>query len=249
MAKVDARFVKINDDTLKKNVTNEVEVKIKASGVMQKTVDGIEVKVNDSTTATDNLWSSTKVNNELSNKATTTYVDNAIAGLKWKNPVLDFKTQAQLDALSPQSGDRYIITDGANQNKVAQYNGATWDYTVPGDNWTLVRKSDDKVYTYDADEAGAFKWMYKGGITQSEANITEEFTLAAGDITAKKVTLTYTPVNGSYVKLDVVGGCAQDNGADFSANVGTKEVSWSGLGLDGILAAGDVLRISYSKTA
>jgi hypothetical protein len=49
--------------------------------------------------------------------------------------------------------------------------------------------------------------------------------------------------------LILVGGCAQDNGTDFSVNVGTKEVSWSGLGLDGILEANDVLRISYSKNS
>lgn len=249
MAKVDGRFVKLNDETLKKNVLNEVELKIVAGGVIEKTVNGVQAKLNDSQTATDNLWSSSKVASELSTKATTSYVDSAIAGLKWKNPVLDFKTQVQLDALLPQSGDRYIVTDGTNINKIAQYNGVTWDYAVALDNWTLIKKSDDKAYTYDADEVAAFKWVYKGGITQSESPITEEFTLAAGDITAKKVTLTYTPVNGSYVKLDVIGGCPQDNGVDFSVNVATKEVSWSGLGLDGILAAGDVLRISYSNTA
>jgi hypothetical protein len=249
MAKVDGRFIHIDDDTLKVNGENEVEVKIKSSEVLEKTVNGLRVKVSDTTTATDSLWSSQKTSSELSSKASEAYVDNAIAGLKWKNPVIDFKTQAELTALSPQLNDRYIVTDGTNQNKIAQYNGSSWGYTVALDNWTLIKKSDDKAYTYDADEAGAFKWVYKGGITQSESRKVEEFTLSASDIAAKKVTLTYPPVNGSDVELDVIGGCPQDNGTDFSVNVGTKEVSWSGLGLDGILAANDVLRISYSKQA
>jgi len=246
MSIIDARFVKKNADTIKSNTSKELEVKIKSGGVLEKTVDGLNVKVNDTTTATDNLWSSSKVASELANKASEAYVDNAIAGLKWKDPVINFVTQATLDGLSPQTNDRYIVTDGTNQNKIAQYNGSSWDYTVPLDNWTLIRKSDDHAYSYDADTTA---WVDIGGITQSENNITEEFTLAAGDITAKKVTLTYTPVNGSYVKLDVIGGGPQDNGADFSVNVGPKEVSGSGLGLDGILESGDVLRISYSKTS
>ena len=244
MSKVKAPFILINDDTLKSNVSRELEVKIKSNEVLEKTADGLRVKVNDSATATDNLWSSTKVSNELAQKATQTYVDNAIAGLKWKAPILAFKTQVQLDALSPQAGERYIVTDSTNANKVAQYSGSAWVYTSPVDNWTVVCKSDDKAYTYDADTSA---WVYKGGITQSENNIREEFTLSAQNITDKKVTLTYTPVNASYVNLNVVGGCAQDNGADYTVNGTTKELSWSGLGLDGLLASGDVLVVTYSK--
>jgi len=244
MAIIDARFIKKNADTLKSNVSKELEVKIKAGGVLQKTVDGLEVKVNDTITATDNLWSSSKISNELSNKASISYVDNAVAGLKWKQPVIDFKTQSELDALSPQAGDRYIVTDGTNANKIAEYNGSAWTYITPSDNWTLIRKSNDKAYTYDGDTTS---WIEVGGITQQEIDVVEEFTLTSTDITNKKVILTYTPVNANYVRLDVIGGGAQDNGADFSVNVTTKELSWSGLGLDGILEAGDILRVTYNR--
>jgi len=202
------------------------------------------VLVNDTVTALTNLWTSQKISNELSTKASISYVDNAIAGLKWKAPVINFVTQATLDGLSPQTNDRYIIADGINANKIAQYNGASWDYTVPLDNWTVMRKSDDKSYTYDLDTTA---WVATS-VGQSESEVVEEFTLSSGDITAKKVTLTYTPVNANYVKMDIIGGCAQDNGTDFTANASTKEVSWSGTSLDGLLAANDVLRISYEKT-
>ncbi|MBI1936648.1 MAG: hypothetical protein HYS25_00845 [Ignavibacteriales bacterium] len=246
MSIIDGRFVKKNAETLKTNASKEVEVKIKSGGVMQKTVDGLEVKVNDTTTAADNLWSSSKVSNELSQKASITYVDNAIAGLKWKEPAIDFKTQAEINLLTPLSGDRYIVTDGVNQNYIYQYKDGVTTYTPPEDGWTLVLKSNDRTYTYDPTTT---TWLDIGGIAQSEQDVVEEFTLTAQNITDKKVTMTYTPVNASYVKLDVVGGCAQDNGADFSVNTATKEVSWSGLGLDVLLEAGDVLRISYSKLA
>lgn len=246
MAIIDGRFVKKNAETLKSNTSKELEVKIKAGGVLEKTVDGMNVKVNDTTTAADNLWSSAKVSDELSQKASTAYVDSAIAGLKWKEPVIDFKTQVLINGLTPLSGDRYIVTDGVNQNYIYQFKDGVTTYTPPADGWTLVRKSSDRTYTYDATTSA---WLDIGGISQTEIEVVEEFTLSAQNIIDKKVTLTYTPVNGNYVKLDVVSGCAQDNGADFSVNVATKEVSWSGLGLDTLLEAGDVLRISYSKTS
>jgi hypothetical protein len=238
-----ARFLKKDSQSLKANASDELEVKIKSGGFLQRTVDGLEVIVNDTVSALTNLWTSKKISDELATKASISYVDNAIAGLKWKAPVINFITQATLDGLSPQTGDRYIITDGIATNEIAQYNGVSWDYATPSDNWTVMRKSDDKSYTFDADTSA---WVATS-VGQTESEVVEEFTLSAGDITAKKVTLTYTPVNANYVKLDILGGCAQDNGTDFTVNVGTKEVGWSGTGLDGLLAANDVLRISYSK--
>ena len=67
--------------------------------------------------------------------------------------------------------------------------------------------------------------------------------LSAGDITAKKVTLSQSPTSTTEVVLDIIGGTAQSNGTDFS--VTGNELSWSGLNLDGLLSAGDELRIFY----
>jgi len=67
--------------------------------------------------------------------------------------------------------------------------------------------------------------------------------LSAGDITAKEITLAALPATASKVKLDLIGGTAQIYGDDFL--VSSSILSWNGLGLDGVLIAGDRLRIAY----
>lgn len=242
--KNDARFILFDANTLKKASNKALQVFLKVGDFLEATVDGIKVKVDDTVTSLNNLWTSSKISSELSVKATIAYVDAAITGLKWKNPVIDFITQAALDALTPTAGDRYIITDGANINKIAEY-GTGWTYTVPSENYTLVRDSDDRAYTYDLDSANAFKWVY-AGIKQTESLKVDRFTLAAGDITAKEVTLNYQPTQNAYCELFVEGGGIQSYGVDYTVNVSTRKVNWSGLGLEPLLEAGDVLVISYS---
>lgn len=68
-------------------------------------------------------------------------------------------------------------------------------------------------------------------------------TLTAGEITAKSLTLAGSPASPSGTLLDLIGSCAQIYSVDFTVSGST--LSWSGLGLDGVLGAGDVLRIVY----
>lgn len=72
---------------------------------------------------------------------------------------------------------------------------------------------------------------------------TEYRTLTGGEATAKQLTLANLPSSPSEIFLDVIGGGAQVYGSDFSVSAST--VSWSGLALDGVLLAGDKLRIGY----
>jgi hypothetical protein len=72
---------------------------------------------------------------------------------------------------------------------------------------------------------------------------TEYRTLTAGEVTAKAITLAQTPAASGEVMLDIAGGGAQFYGDDFVVSVAT--LSWNGLALDGILTAGDKLRVSY----
>lgn len=71
----------------------------------------------------------------------------------------------------------------------------------------------------------------------------EYVTLTAPQAAAKQVTLTYPPVTASQVQLDVIGNGPQYFSVDFT--VSGSVLSWNGLTLDGLLAAGDQLRIVY----
>lgn len=68
-------------------------------------------------------------------------------------------------------------------------------------------------------------------------------TITSGEATAKQLTLAFTPNVAANVMLDVVGGTAQISSVDYS--VSGAVLTWNGLGLDSLLAAGDVLRIHY----
>ena len=69
------------------------------------------------------------------------------------------------------------------------------------------------------------------------------FTLSNAQEVAKEVQLAATPAVGSKVRLDLLGGTAQEFGVDF--NVVGDKVTWTGLTLDGILLEGDRLRVVY----
>lgn len=73
----------------------------------------------------------------------------------------------------------------------------------------------------------------------------ERFTLLAGDITAKAVTLASTPKVPARVLLGVKSGPTQHYGDDYQMVGATAALSWAGLGLDGVLSAGDKLTIIY----
>ena len=73
--------------------------------------------------------------------------------------------------------------------------------------------------------------------------IVENRTVSFAEETAKSLTLTATPTNTNEVIIQIVDGVNLRNGTDYSIS-GTT-MSWSGLGLDGILAAGDELTIWF----
>lgn len=87
--------------------------------------------------------------------------------------------------------------------------------------------------------AGVPTGMFAGGASYYVENIT----LTAPQAAAKQVTLTFSPISPSQVAVDAIGGGAQFYGDDFT--VSGAVLSWSGLGLDGVLATGDKLRIIY----
>lgn len=76
------------------------------------------------------------------------------------------------------------------------------------------------------------------------AQRSETFTLNAGQITAKSVTLARTPFTLSATRLEVLEGPPQFYSQDFSVT-GTT-LSWNTLGLDGVLVAGDIINVIYN---
>jgi hypothetical protein len=97
------------------------------------------------------------------------------------------------------------------------------------------------VFTYPNSTQYIFPIPGGGGGNPLEVELR---TISAPEDAAKQLTLTSTPLDGAKVILAIQGAPSQINGLDFSVT-GTT-LSWSGLGLDGILAAGDEIYIQYS---
>lgn len=75
------------------------------------------------------------------------------------------------------------------------------------------------------------------------AHQVQYFTLTSGDIAAKQITLAAAPVAPAKTLLSVYGATMSFYSLDFTitANV----LSWNSLGLDGLLAPGDILQVIY----
>jgi hypothetical protein len=73
--------------------------------------------------------------------------------------------------------------------------------------------------------------------------IVETRTISAGEITAKGLTLTATPVDPTKVIVDIRSAPGQMYGIDYAVS-GTT-LSWNGYALDGVVTAGVIMRIVY----
>jgi len=77
----------------------------------------------------------------------------------------------------------------------------------------------------------------------ADAERVEYRTLTLGEFTAKQMTLVNAPHAGGKTKLDIIEGSTQYFGIDYT--LAGAVLDWTGLGLDGLLAQGDTLRITY----
>jgi len=73
---------------------------------------------------------------------------------------------------------------------------------------------------------------------------TDLVTLTPAQITAGEVTLSATPTTANQTLLLVQGAPSQQYSLDYT--VTGNVLSWSGLGLDGVLIAGDNLTIIFN---
>ena len=67
----------------------------------------------------------------------------------WQLNVKSRITADVLTGLSPAKGDRYILTDGANINKIGMYNGSTWDYLVAIEGFITWVNDENIYYKFD----------------------------------------------------------------------------------------------------
>jgi hypothetical protein len=96
--------------------------------------------------------------------------------------------------------------------------------------------------------------VYTGGVPSScwgrvnpapadDLFIVDYLSITAVHVANKYVPLRYIPNEYPEVVVNVVGGTSQNAGTDYY--VQDSKIKWDGMGLDGAISAGDVLRVVY----
>jgi len=101
------------------------------------------------------------------------YVDNAIAGLHWKEPVLAIQADPPTN---PANGDRCIVTTetgvwSGKKDYIGQYNGSSWSLTAPQESFAVFNNADDSGYVYNGTNwvtfSGATAYDWGSGLSAS----------------------------------------------------------------------------------
>lgn len=78
----------------------------------------------------------------------------------------------------------------------------------------------------------------------------EEFELTDTDISNMYVPISYEPISGSTITMDIKNAPAQYQGDDFDQDDSfAKRITWEGYNLQDVLQAGDKIIISYFREA
>jgi len=121
------------------------------------------------------------------------------------------------------------------------------------DHGELTGLDDDDHPQYHTDARGDARYYIESEVDTISGSLNDKIgtneieyiTVSGTDITNKYVTLAYTPFLATEVALGIIGGSTQTYGVNYTVS-GTK-LSWDGLGLDGVLEAGDKFRIIYTR--
>jgi hypothetical protein len=122
--------------------------------------------------------------------ATKEYVDSLASGLRWVAPVL---ARTTTPPGSPVTADRYIVSSTATgdfvgyENYIAQYNGASWDFTTSTTNTTAFVTNESIAYTFDGSN-----WIVMSGVSVAHNNTTG---LQGGDQVSEYFHLKQTDYN------------------------------------------------------
>lgn len=142
-----------------------------------------------------------------------------------------------LDATGAIKTDTAVVIEdsGAGTNSITVQSptlAASYALTLPVDTGT-------NGYVLETNGSGVTAW-----VPQSNNEIVDLFTLTPTDITNGFVALTTIPFTAIDTILLVKNAPNQFYGDDYT--VTTNQLSWTGLGLDGILASGDKLTVIYN---
>jgi hypothetical protein len=162
-----------------------------------------------------------------------------------------------LRVLIRKAGTDQAIDDGTGDDVYGVLTEDTGVYTLSyykadGSAYTFVLATDIdfffvEIYNLSSLPATSLLKEGLGGVILSGASVhesTETFTLNSTDISNKYVTLAHSPAVAGNTKMIVDGEGSQLYGIDFTMGTSVR-VSWSGLGLDGVLVSGDIVQVSY----
>ncbi len=151
-------------------------------------------QINDTVTGGTSLWSSQKINTEIS---------NAVRGLDWQDSV-GSRALASPPA-APAAGYRWIIPAGATgawagkTNQIAHWSGTAWGYYEPKLGWSVYIHDENKNYVFNGTA-----WVRSGEANQT---ITAGSGLTGGG-QGDVITLAVGAGNGITVSASAVGAKA-----------------------------------------
>lgn len=201
-------------------------------------------EINDSGTATTDLWSADKIGTEI---------DNAIAGLDIQKDVLDIQTDATLDpGASPTQGDRYIITNagalhanfgtitGVADGDIVGFNGTTfvvsYDVSTEGEGALVWDRDSDTFQKWDGTSWSEFGGL--SGVTAGTGLSKSGNTINAGagdgiDVAADTISVDVTDIIGHGLSEDGsnnirVGGQGNGIGGGNGTNLFVQSDSTTG---------------------
>lgn len=82
-----------------------------------------------------------------------------------------------------------------------------------------------------------------------DAEIVEYRSVNIADISNKYLVYSQQVGSGGKLRVCPMNGIPLELGVDYIVNAGQNRIEWNGLGLDGLISSGDVLRIIYTTPA
>lgn len=168
------------------------------------------------------------------------YVDNLIAGMSWKNPVVAATTASiadlsagplTVDGITLVAGDRVLVKDTASLDGVvgldAKYNGIYTVGTIGADSGTWIRVTDMDS-TSPIDEFNGAATFVLGGT----ANADIAYNMTSAVVTVDTDAVTWVPFSGTSAIVDGVGLVLTGNVLDVQLGAGIAALPSDEVGVD-----------------